>query len=266
MDGLHNPGPTPARPQPPATPAAPAAAAPGPAEGKEARLLAVLGRSAILRGLPTETLKALVSQLQLVRLQPEEYLFFQLDPADALYVVEQGRLRVFRTTPDGRERTLAHLAAGDVIGELALLDGLPRSASVQAIEPCALWRLDRRAFVSLLSRDSRLAMGIIQLLARRLRETNRQLEEAAAGPVPDRLVRVLKRLALAAGAPTNDAPQKLRVTQQELANLTGTTRESVNRGLSRLEAQGLVLRRSRGTLWIHRRRLLAAVPEEDPTA
>lgn len=223
----------------------------------------MLRRSGILRVLPYERLLELASEMRPVDLESEAYLFLQEEPGDSLYLVERGRLRVFRTTPDGREVSLAHLSAGDIIGEMALLDGLERSASVQALEPSRLWRLDRQAFTRVLQEDPRLAVELLELLARRLREANRHLEEAAGGPVVVRLARLLQRMS--GGSPAPAAVVSLRLTQQELANLAGTTRESVNRGLQRLQRQGIVVRRGRGRLWVDRGRLAAALPG-DPWA
>ncbi|BAS26961.1 Crp/Fnr family transcriptional regulator [Limnochorda pilosa] len=228
-------------------------------------LCALLVRSSLLKALPDPTRRALAAHLEPVGLEAGAFVFFQSDPGDALYLVESGRLRVFRTSPDGRDRTLAHLAAGDVLGEMALLDGLERSATVQAVEATRLWRLRRKAFLELLRTDPELSLNLIQILARRLREADHQLEEAAAGPVPERLLRVLRRLALQEPVPTSTppgTPQRLRVTQDELASMVATTRESVNRALGRLETRGLVLGRHRGGLLVDRRRILALFPED----
>lgn len=203
----------------------------------------VLGRSPVLAALGPEALASLARAMRPVDLQPGQMLFVQGEPGDSVFVVESGCLRLFRTSPGGRERTLAYLRAGEIVGEMAALGRLPRSASAQAAEASRVWRLDGQALAQAVASDGRAALKLVELLARRLAEADQQLEEAS-GTVAQQLLSVLERLA------GHTADGRLRITQQQLAEMLGVTRESVNRGLARLEAMGVVRRRSRGSLWV----------------
>lgn len=203
----------------------------------------VLGRSPVLAALGPQALASLARAMRPVILQPGQMLFVQGEPGDSVFVVETGCLRLFRTSPNGRERTLAYLRAGEIVGEMAALGRLPRSASAQAAEASRVWRLDGKALAQVVASDGRAALELVELLARRLAEADRQLEEAS-GTVAEQLRSVLQRLAGQAG------DGRLRITQQQLAEMLGVTRESVNRGLSRLQTMGIVRRRGRGSLWV----------------
>ncbi|MEW6047058.1 MAG: Crp/Fnr family transcriptional regulator [Bacillota bacterium] len=221
-----------------------------PASGVASSPLGALGRSPVLGALPVAALRELSATMRPVQLQPGQILFVQGDRGDSVFVVESGRLRVFRTSPGGKERTLAYLRAGEVLGEMAVLGHLPRSASVQAVDPSRLWRLDGHVLLRLLASEPGAALGIVQLLARRLADADRQLEETS-GRVAERLAPVLRRLAAQASSRGEPGSvRKVRITQQELAEMVSATRESVNRGLARLQALGVVVRRSRGCLWV----------------
>lgn len=133
---------------------------------------------------------------------------------------------------------------------MAALGRLPRSASAQAVEASRVWRMDGQALADAVTADGRAALKLVQLLARRLAEADQQLEEAS-GTVAEQLLPALRRLAEQAGE------GRLRVTQQQLAEMLGVTRESVNRGLARLEEMGVVLRQGRGSLWVNLKLLRA---------
>lgn len=205
-----------------------------------------LERSPVLAALGPATLERLARSARPVELERGQILFTQGAAGDAVFVVERGRLRLFRVSPGGRERTLGYLGPGEILGEMAVLGGLPRSASAEAAEPSRVWRLEGRALVDAVASDGRAALRLVELLVRRLAEADRQLEEST-GRVEEQLGGLLQRLAREAGSP------QIRVTQQELAALLGVTRESVNRALARLEAQGAVRRVGRGVLRVEAR-------------
>lgn len=205
--------------------------------------ISVLDRSPVLAALGAQALASLAKTMRPVDLEPGQMLFVQGEPGDSVFVVESGRLRLFRTSPGGRERTLAYVQAGDIVGEMAALGKLPRSASAQAAEPSRVWRLDGRALAQAVASDGRAALKLVELLARRLAEADQQLEEAS-GTVAEQLLSLLRRLAAESG------DGRLRITQQQLAEMLGVTRESVNRGLARLESMGIVRRCSRGSVWV----------------
>jgi len=164
------------------------------------------------------------------------------EPGDALYVVARGRVKVVLYGESGREIILrVFRRPGDFFGEMSLLDGEPRSASVIAIEPSTLLVLSREAFGEHLRRSSGTALAVMAELSRRLREADGVIGNLALLDVYGRLARKLRQLAKsdgeesAEGVVVRDMP-----TQQELAGLIGTSRETVSRAFAELARRGLV--------------------------
>jgi CRP/FNR family transcriptional regulator/CRP/FNR family cyclic AMP-dependent transcriptional regulator len=163
---------------------------------------------------------------------------------DALFVIEQGQVKVSLIHEDGREVIFSFLGPGEVFGELALLDGKPRSATVTATAPTSLLVLRRSDFLGLLAGMPQIAVSLLEELAGRLRRTDQQIEGLALFNVASRLSRTLLRLALERGV---EVPEGFALedppTHQQLANMTGSTRETVSRVLKQLESQGYIARR-----------------------
>lgn len=167
------------------------------------------------------------------RLETGEILFLKGDPADALYAVRRGQIRIATGTDAGRRLTLNLLGPGDVFGEVALLDGQPRTAEAVATESTELFMVRRRDFLDLLERRPAFAIRIIELLCQRIRWMSERMEESVLLPLSDRLARRLIAL-------SEDYGADLTVSQEELAVFVGATRESVNRQLQTWKRQGLV--------------------------
>lgn len=180
-----------------------------------------------------------------------EVLFQKNDPADALYAVRRGGIRIATGTAEGRQLTLNLLGPGDVFGEVALLDGCPRTADAAATEPTELYVIRRRDMLGLLSQQPSIAIAIIELLCKRVRWMSARMEETNFLPVPARLGRRLVALA-------DDYGDEIQVTQDELAVFANTSRETINRQLQAWKRDGLVaLGRSR--IRVLDRRALAAI-------
>jgi CRP-like cAMP-binding protein len=167
------------------------------------------------------------------RVDPGEVLFQKGDPGDALYAVRRGQIRIGTGTDGGRRLTLNLLGSGDVFGEVALLDGRPRTADAVAVEPTELFMVRRRDFLELLQRRPTFAVSIIEVLCQRIRWMSERMEESVLLPLPARLARRLIAL-------SEDYGVELAVSQEELAIFIGATRESVNRQLQAWKRQGLV--------------------------
>jgi CRP-like cAMP-binding protein len=144
------------------------------------------------------------------------------------------------------------LGPGDVFGELALLDGEPRSADAVAVEPTVLLLLRREEFVRFLEERPRLSVQLLAVLSRRLRRDAQLVQDAAFLDVPARLARILLRLAEAEGeAGEEGLVIRARLTQTDLAGLVGTTRETLNKWLGFYEAQGWI-RWDKGQITVRR--------------
>jgi CRP/FNR family transcriptional regulator, cyclic AMP receptor protein len=184
-------------------------------------------------------------------------VFHEGDHSDACYIVRTGDLRVTREHPDGRAIALATLGPGDIFGELAMLDGEARSASVEALSECALLALPAGDVRRLLASTPETTVKLVVALVRRLREANERIARQSFQTVPSRVAGVLSQLI------AEEAPLEIRegvtiqMTQADLAQLAGTSRESVSRFLATLERAGVV-RVGRGRVTVLEPRRLRA--------
>lgn len=163
------------------------------------------------------------------------------DEGDTLFIIVRGQVKVSIISEDGREVILAILGAGEFFGEMSLLDGKPRSATVIAIEDTELLTLRRQDFLRLLERVPELAVKVLAALTSRLRKADRKIESLALMDVSGRIASALLQVSEEMGVRTpRGIVIRNRPTHQELANMAGTTRETVSRVLKRLEHQGYV--------------------------
>ena len=168
------------------------------------------------------------------------------EEGDTLFILKEGHVKVSIVSEEGREVILSLLGPGSVFGELSLLDGKPRSANVVATEETDLLMLRRADFLQLIYKTPQIATALLAELATRMRKTDRQIEGLALLDVTSRISDTLLQLATEQGAETTDGVTiESRPTQQELANMSGTTRETVSRVLKRLESQGYINRNGR---------------------
>ena len=164
------------------------------------------------------------------------------EEGDTLFILKKGQVKVSIVSEEGREVILSLLGPGSVFGELALLDGKPRSANVVATEDADLLMLRRSDFVQLIFKTPQIATALLAELASRLRKTDRQIEGLALLDVTSRISETLLQLANEQGIETADGVViESRPTHRELANMSGTTRETVSRVIKRLEGQGYIL-------------------------
>jgi CRP/FNR family cyclic AMP-dependent transcriptional regulator len=202
--------------------------------------VALLQRVPLFNELSREDL-AEISRVAVPRSYPKGVrVFHEGDRSDACYIVRNGDLRVTREHPDGRAIALATLGPGDIFGELAMLDGEARSASVEALTECQLLALPAGDVRRLLQGSSEITVKLIVALTRRLREANERIARQSFQTVPSRVAGVLSQL-IAEETPLEGRDGvTIRMTQADLAQLAGTSRESVSRFLATLERAGVV--------------------------
>jgi len=182
------------------------------------------------------------------RLDKKEVLFRKGDPGNQLYGVLSGRLKVMAAGKDGKELVFNLMGPGEVIGEIALMDSDVRSATVVAIESVELLTLHRRELLPFLEGHPKVAIHLAGVLARRLRRLSEHTEDALFLPLPSRMAKTLVALAASYGH-EGAGPVDIRLAQQDLGDMVGTSRESVNKQLRAWEDDGLVtLKRARVTL------------------
>lgn len=177
-------------------------------------------------------------------------VFHEGDSSDACYIVRDGSFRITREHSDGRAITLATLGPGEIFGELAMLDGDKRSASAEALTDGEVLALPAGDVRSLLARHPEIALKLVAGLVRRLRAANVRLSRQSFQTVPSRVAGILAQLSREAEASNGGAEEiTIRMNQTDLAQLAGTSRESVSRFLAELERAGVV-RSGRGRVTI----------------
>jgi CRP/FNR family transcriptional regulator, cyclic AMP receptor protein len=199
----------------------------------------LLRNAPLFRGLPEATLERIESLAARRAYAKDQVIFQQGDAGDALYGVSTGRVLIAANGPDGRQISLNIMEPGDVFGEIALLDHGPRSASATAIAPSQLVVIHRQPFQALIEREPALALQLLQLLCQRLRWTTDLIEESALLSVPAQLARRLGTLARISGTRT-DAGLELAISQADLGQFLGLSRQSVNQHLKKMQRDGLV--------------------------
>ena len=200
-----------------------------------------LGEVPLFAGLPPAALDALARESRVRRYPAGQVLWNEGDPGEALLVLEEGQLRVGRFTAAGQEVVLAVVEAPAALGELALLDGAPRDASVIAQRPVVVRLVPRGTFLALLRREPAVAEGLLRTLAGLVRAGNARHVATVGMDVPGRLAAWLLARAAASGiGGRGDVAVPLGRSQGELAAELGTTRATLNRALKGFEALGLL--------------------------
>ncbi|HTS53236.1 MAG TPA: Crp/Fnr family transcriptional regulator [Burkholderiales bacterium] len=229
-------------------------------------LTGALSRVWILQGLSEEELTHL-SRLARTRVyKPREIIVRKGEPADQFFVLLRGRAKVGTPLADGSDATINVLGPGEVFGEIAILDGRPRSATVTTLEECEMAVVDKPAFNGLLASSPSIAVKLLSVLAGRVRDLTTRIEDRAFLDVPARLAKQLLWLATHHGNSSGSAVRiDLRLSQQELGNLVGATRESVNKQLREWTRSG-ILRQERDSIELFDLDALRAVAESHRSA
>jgi CRP-like cAMP-binding protein len=197
----------------------------------------LLDRCALFHVLDDATKRQLAARAQRRRYAVGEVIFRVGSPGDIMMAVVAGTVRIVATSPQGKEIVLGDLKAGEVFGEIALLDGGERSADAVALTKCELLALERRDLMAALQRNPEACLRLLELVCKRLRETDERITEIAFFELPVRLAKVLLRTA---GAAARAASPKVALSQRELGNMIGGTRESVNRCLRDWQRRGII--------------------------
>ena len=183
----------------------------------------------------------LAESIKLQRLKKGEILFNKGGAGDALYIIKKGRIKIFLSSHAGDEVLLTIFSEADFFGEMALLDGMPRSADAVAIEPTELLLLNRNDFISFLNHNSNAVQAVLQSLSQRLRRTDDILEDTCFLQISERFAKKLVELAMQHGRREGDVIFiDLSLTQKDMASMVGATRESINKELRALREKGLV--------------------------
>src|ERR1700680_2347450 len=201
----------------------------GEARSLSSSKLAVLRRHPIFCDLDPEALDQLCRYAKHATLKRGATIFSKGEPGNSLFAVISGTVKISISSADGRNAILNLIGAGEIFGEVAVLDGQARTADAIANTNCEIFVIDRREFLAFVRSQPVLAMKFIELLCTRLRWTSDQVEQVILQNLPGRLASALIRLTekhkLAPGGRT------IAVTQQEISEMVGMTRESINKQL-----------------------------------
>lgn len=222
---------------------------------------ALLAATPTFRGVPEAQLGTLARQAKPLRLAPREVLFAKGDPGESMYLVVSGRMRIGVVSVEGREVTYALIGPGQVFGEIAILDGGPRTADATAVEASDLLVIERRDILAFIRTNGDYGLRLIETLCRRLRHANELLEDTIFLSLPSRVAKQLLALADEIGEP-GEGGVTIRMSQQAVADHMGISRESVNKVLAKWEQGGLV-RLWRGQITIRDRAGLARFLGDD---
>jgi CRP/FNR family transcriptional regulator, cyclic AMP receptor protein len=190
-------------------------------------------------------------------------IFAKGDPGTGLMAVLWGSVKISVPTPDGREAVLNIINPGEIFGEMALLDGRPRSADAVAMDDCELMVIDRRDFIPFLRQQPDIALKFIEILCARIRHTSEQVEDVMYLSFPGRLAKTLLQLTGGPEAPA--AHRNVRITQRELSSIIGMSRESTNKQLRAWEDRKWV-RLQRGGIAVLDPNALAKLAAEGGTS
>jgi CRP-like cAMP-binding protein len=210
--------------------------------------LAILHQHPILGELPRPAIERLIASATRRKVGRGTTIFAKGDPGTQLIGVLSGRVKIVVSSPNGREAVLNVVHEGDVFGEIALFDGRPRTAGAIAITDCELMSIDRRHLLPLVREQPDIAIKLIETLCARLRRSSEQYEDIMFLNLRARVAKLLLRLMEETKGPL---PRKVVVTQQEMSQMAGMSRESINKQLRawarskwvRLERGGVVVLR-----------------------
>jgi CRP/FNR family transcriptional regulator len=201
----------------------------------------VLSQAPLFEALSEEDATALRSGVTEVALEKGERLFTEGDEGDKLYIILKGKIKLTRAAPDGRENLLSVHGPGEMFGELSLFDPVPRTASATAVTAACLAALAHDAVRGWLATRPEVAMHLLAALAQRLRRINDVKADLVFTDVPGRVSKALLDLAERFGVPQPEGIQVNHdLTQEELAQLVGASRETVNKALADFVSRGWI--------------------------
>ncbi|MDP3551561.1 MAG: Crp/Fnr family transcriptional regulator [Novosphingobium sp.] len=204
-----------------------------------ARLAEALTAQSLFADCEEAELSDIIARGQVRAFKPGQVLMGQGEQGSTLFIVLKGLARVSMVAANGREIILDYAEPGHVLGEIAFLDGGERTATVEVIDPVEALVLTRGAFSDIIEKHKGLALRLLKAMARRLRQNNAVIEADRAYTSGPRLARFLLRLMMAEGA-GNENQLKIALSQGELGNFAGMSREQINRQLSAWAENGMV--------------------------
>jgi CRP/FNR family cyclic AMP-dependent transcriptional regulator len=206
---------------------------------------AFLSAHPFFKGLGSELIDQVGSHAITRDVKAGTVIYAKGDPGDSLFAIITGTVQISVPSVEGKDTVFAQLAAGEIVGEIALLDARPRSADVAAVTDCEIMVINRRDFVPLMHDHPELAFRFIDILCEKLRRTNDQVERVMFLDLPTRLAQVLIQLAQTGEASAEG--RKIGITQRKIGEMIGMSRESTNKQLRIWEERNWI-RLERGSI------------------
>ena len=219
----------------------------------------LLRKVSMLSGLADTELNSIAAFAQRKRCGARETVVQQADPGGELFVIVSGHLKAVSAGADGRDNALSIMGPGEVFGEVSLLDGGPRSATITSIDRCELLTIRREPFMRFLESSPRTAIELLKVLTNRLRKLTGRSEDIAFLRVGGRLAKRIAELAEAYGTKQPEGGYRLpfKLSQQEIGDLVNATRESANKQIKQWEDEGIVAQDSGHLIVLDLQRLKA---------
>jgi CRP-like cAMP-binding protein len=216
--------------------------------------LAILRNHSLFGQLDVDALNRLASYSHTKSVKAGATIFERGDPGTSLFAVLSGTVKISNRSADGKDAVLNMISAGGICGEIALLDGQPRTADASAVSDCELMFIERRDFVPLVKQNPDIALKLIEILCGRIRHTSEQVEDMTFLDLPARLAKTL--LSLSAQSEAAAPLRRISITQREIGQIIGMSRESTNKQLREWEHKN----------WVRLERGGVVVLDPDPLA
>jgi len=195
----------------------------------------------LLQDLPAESMTRLAEAVEINEVRRRQVVYLPGDPGRSVYFVNGGRVKISKVTRDGKELTLAYRGPGELFGEIALIEGGPREEMAEAMENALLTEMERGDFERLIQTQPLLGLRLARLLTQRRRDIENKIENLVFKDVNAKLAELLLRLANDYGVDHERGTLvALKITHKEMANLIGSTRETVSLTLSQFKRRGLI--------------------------
>ncbi len=210
----------------------------------------ILSQHFLLKHLSKEDLDYMASLATTRSYKKGEPIFLKGDPGTSMMALMEGCIRICAYSVEGREVVLNVIGAGEIFGEIAFIDGGERTADAFAMEPCKLLVISRRDFLPFLERNPKVCIQLLEIMCNRIRWTSEQVEQFTFHDLAGRLAKKLLHLADVHGEDTPHGSRiGLKLSQQMLAGMIGTSREAVNKQLRSWEGQGIIAKQ-RGSITV----------------
>lgn len=207
----------------------------------EKRALWYLRKIPLLEGVPADKLSELAAAVEIREIPRRQVIYLPGDPGDRIFFINGGRVKCSKVTRDGKELTLAYRGAGELFGELCVLDGAPREEMAEAMKNAIITELPRETFHELLLADAAFAFKFATVVGQRRRQMETKLEHLVFRDVHAKLAALLIELAEQYGVESEQGVQiGLKITHQEMANLIGSTRETISLTLAQFKKKQLL--------------------------